>query len=116
MDLVSLSQLGRIEEETEVIKGLKIKLHTLSSGDQEFVAKAITPSTNSETSIIAGLPTVQQIVLAKSTVSINGEAGTFEQFLEAYKVMQHEVIRTIYTAYLSLLDKQDKVVEELKKK
>jgi len=111
MDLKSLAQLGRIEEEREVLKGVKIKMHTLSVTDQEEVTKVIEKPEDT----ITKYPALLRSFLTRATISINDETDSkgIEQF---YKEAQFEIVKEIYIFYLELEKKQLSVLEELKKK
>jgi len=117
MELKSLSQLGCIEKEKEILKGLKLKLRTLSSSEQQEIQELL-PITNIEQAVSPSLITKLQIhTLAKATVAVNEMAPTNkEELLKIYAELQTPVLNEAYKFYLELLGEQDKLVEELKKK
>lgn len=111
--LQRLSQLGRIEEEREIIKGLKVKLHTLSDEEQSVLAKVA----SSAEEIIQNYPIIQRITLvsATSSITIDGIAIDKSKLEDAYKSMQYGVLNSIYEFYIELTRNQLKIIDELKK-
>lgn len=113
MDLKSLAQLGRIEKEVEVNKELRVKLHTLSTIEQQ-VALSSVPETIEN--VTARFTFLQVSVLTQATDAVNGEAITKDQAKEFYDNMQYNILSEIFTAYSDVAGEQSKVMEELKKK
>ncbi len=111
MDLTNLGQLGRIEEEREVVKGFKVKLHTLSVEEQE----ALSGVASSTEEILKNYPAIQIKCLVIATTSINGEVLDKTQLEKTYKTLQYGVLNTVYSFYLEINEKQLKVIDELKK-
>lgn len=111
IDLISVSQLGRIEEEREVVKGLKVKLHTLSVTEQEELSGVATTTEE----ILKNYPAIQIKCLVLATSSINGEVIDKTQLEKTYKSLQYSVLNAVYNYYLELGEKQLKVIDELKK-
>lgn len=114
MNLDSLKQLGRMEEEKEIMPGLLVKLHTLASEEQDELY-SFAPS-NEE--IIKNYPKIQRkcLVIATTALTINGEIITKKEDLEkAYAAMQYNLLNKAYGFYLDMGNKQNDTVSELKK-
>lgn len=114
MNLDNLKQLGRMEEEKEIIPGIVVKLHTLSSEEQDELA-AFAP-TNEE--IIKNYPKIQRkcLVISTTSLTLGGETISSKEDLEkAYSAMQYKLLNKAYGFYLDLGNKQNDTVETLKK-
>jgi hypothetical protein len=113
MDLKSLAQLGRIEKEVEVNKELRVKLHTLSTIEQQIALSSVPEAVENVT---ARFTYLQVAVLIQATDAVNGESVTKEQAKELYDNVQYNILSEIFTAYSDVAGEQTKVMEELKKK
>lgn len=113
MDLKSLSQLGRIEKEIEINKELRVKLHTLSTIEQQLALSSVPETIENVTARFSFL---QVAVLAQATSHVNGEAITKADATTFYNDMQYNLLSEIFTAYSDMSGEQTNVMEELKKK
>jgi len=111
MDLTNLGQLGRVEEEKEVVKGFKVKLHTLSVEEQEALSGIATTTEE----VLKNFPAIQIKCLVIATSSINGEALDKGQLEKTYRSLQYGVLNAVYNFYTEVSEKQLKVIDELKK-
>ena len=111
--LDELAQLGRLEKEFEIVKGLKIKLHTLSMQEQNIALKSVPASLTDPSAMFHHL---QKALLIQATDLVNGEKATAEELEKLYNDLQESIFQEISGAYISLRDDANKVLEELKKK
>lgn len=109
-DLKVLAQLGKISEEREVLTGIKVRMQTLTSTDQEAVTSMIEKPEDT----ISRYPALLRQFLTKATISINDNSDR-TQIEEYYKECQYQVAKEIYIFYLELEKKQNSVIDELKK-
>ena len=113
MDLKSLTQLGRVEQEVEIAPDFKFKIHTLSVGEQQKALLSISQEITDET---AKLLQLQKAVLVYATDSINGEVIEKDKLQSLYTEVQPVILSKLFESYVTLSDTQGKVLEELKKK
>ena len=117
--------MGSVEEEVDVL-GTKIKLRVLDSGEQREVFE-VTASLD----VVSRLRGIQHETLARSIISINGQAIAYvpkdkgetideykliQQNLETLRKATHPVINEIFTEYEKLVSKQEKQIDGIKKK
>ena len=107
-----LSKLGKIESEFEVIKGLKVKLHTLSMEQQHRALTSVPTTLNDATGQFHYL---QRALLVEATETINDEKPTKEELVKFYSEIQESVFQNIASQYTTLLQKQNEITDELKK-
>jgi hypothetical protein len=113
MQLAELANLGKIELEFEVVKGLKVKLHTLSMSEQDRALKSIPATLNDATGQFHHL---QKALLVEATESVNGEKLSKTDLDKLYSDMQESLFQEIAAQYTTLLQSQNEVMNELKKK
>lgn len=113
MTLNSLSQLGKVEKEFEILKDVFVKLHTLPVSEQQNALMDIPETVKDEAVRFMYL---QQSILSRATTSVNGEVKTLEQLRSMYSEMQYPLLTLLFTKYIELADEQNKVIEDLKKK
>jgi replicative DNA helicase len=111
--LDSITKLGRIEKEIEIVKGFKVKLHTLSMQEQHDALTAIPNTITDPTSQFHAL---QRALLIAATELVNGEKATKEELTKLYSELQESVFQETATAYTNLLQDANSVLDELKKK
>lgn len=107
-----LSKLGKVESEFEVVKGLKIKLHTLSMEAQHRALTSVPATLDDATGQFHHL---QRALLVEATELINDEKPSKEELVKFYSEIQESVFQSIAERYTSLLQTQNEVTEELKK-
>jgi len=113
--LESIASLGKVSDTKEVIKGYTIKLETLSVGEQQAVFKELHDDQNS----FDRFHCMQRLVLSYATREINGKKiddSNRDIARKFYFNMQDKVLTEFYKFYLELIAKQNKIIEELKKK
>lgn len=115
MDLKSLHSLGRIEREFQIVKDLKVVLHTLSAVEQQQ-ALAELPNTASSTDVIHRTVILQASLLIYALTSVNDEKMDLQKSKEFIQGLQSPIFNEIYNCYETIAQEQDKTVEELKKK
>ena len=107
-----LSKLGRLELEFDVVKGLKIKLHTLSVDEQHHALASVSSNEADPTTQYHQL---QKALLIEATELINGEKPTKEELVKFYSEVQESLFQDVAAHYTTLLQQQNGVTEELKK-
>jgi hypothetical protein len=107
-----LSKLGKVEVEFEVVKGLKIKLHTLSMEEQHRALTSVPVSLNDATGQFHFL---QRALLIEATETINDEKPNKDELVKFYSEIQESVFQSIAERYTTLLQQQNEVTQELKK-
>ena len=112
VDIDSLVKLGRLETEFEVVKGLKIKLHTLSMQEQHDALSSVPNTLTDPTSQFHAL---QRALLVAATELVNGDKVLKEDLVKLYSGLQENLFQAIAEKYTSLLQEQNAVIEELKK-
>lgn len=117
MDLNSVSQLGRIEVEQEVTKNLTVKLRTLTAVEYSNVMRLTDPSDSDKPSLgtLGQLADLQIATLSFATVLMNGQSGSSDEFRKVYQNMQYPLLLEVYRVYMTILEKQNQSLEELKK-
>ena len=116
IEIEKLSQLGRIEEEIEVIKDqLKVKLHTLTNKQQEEISDSLSFTKEQANEALPNLAAIQKKVLIKAITSINSNNYSEKELESVLSNMQSSAVSSIYIKYLDLIDKQNKTTEEIKK-
>lgn len=118
MDLSSVVQLGRAEIEKKITENLTVKMRTLTAQEYASVMKSsevADPQKGANLSTLGHLADLQITTLAYATVSINGQSGSVDEFKKLYQSLQYPLITEIYQVYMEILDKQNQVLEELKK-
>lgn len=114
IEIEKLSQLGRLEEELEIIKDqLKVKLHTLTNKQQEEISDSFDKKGGNE--LLPNLASIQKKVLIKAITSINSKNYSENELENVLSNMQSSIVSSIYIKYLDLIDKQNKTAEEIKK-
>jgi hypothetical protein len=112
MKLDELVKLGKVEAEFEVIKGLKIKLHTLSMEAQHRALTSVPATLNDATGQFHHL---QRALLVEATELINDEKPSKEELVKFYSEIQENVFQQIASKYTDLLQQQNEVTKELEK-
>jgi hypothetical protein len=112
VDIDSLSKLGKIEKEFEVVAGLRLKLHTLSMQEQHDALASVPNTLTDPTSQFHAL---QRALLVASTELVNGEKVIKEDLVKLYSNLQESLFQAIAEKYTSLLQEQNTTVEGLKK-
>jgi hypothetical protein len=113
MSLDTLSKLGRVEQEFEIINGLTVKLHTLSAVEQQQALASVPDAVNDD---IAKFYHLQQALLVYATDSINGQVLSKDDLRKLYGEMQNAIFQAIFEKYNALAEEQNKLIEDLKKK
>ena len=114
-EVKSLSQLGRIEKEFEIIPGqLTVKLHTLGNKAQEEISDILLKK-ETEYKDKSNLAFTQKVVLLRAISSINSKVYTTEELQKELEEMQTTVLTAIYVKYMDCIDNQNKIFEEVKK-
>ena len=113
MKLDELSKLGRLETEFEVVKGLKVKLHTLSMSEQHRALTSVPVTLNDATGQFHHL---QRALLVEATESVNDEKPSKEELTKFYSDLQESIFQEIASKYTTLLQDSNTTLEELKKK
>jgi hypothetical protein len=112
MKLDELAKLGKVESEFEIVKGLKVKLHTLSMAEQH---RALTSVPNNLTDPTGQFHHLQKVLLIEATESVNDEKPSKEELMKFYGELQESLFQEIASKYTSLLQEQNAVIEDLKK-
>jgi siderophore synthetase component len=112
LEIDSLSKLGRLESEFEVVKGLKIKLHTLSMEEQH---RALTSVPATLTDATGQFHHLQRALLVEATELVNDVKATKEELVKLYSEIQENVFQQIAVRYTDLLQQQNNVTDALKK-
>lgn len=115
MELTSFRSLGRVEKEFEVVKGLKISMHTLPVLQQQQALAEI-PAATLGTDQALRTFVLQQALLVYAIDTINGEKVTLEQAKEFIQNLQAPIFNEIYNCYDVMAQEQDSTLVELKKK
>jgi len=113
LKLDELSKLGRFESEFEVVKGLTVRLHTLSMAEQH---RAITSVPATLTDATGQFHHLQKALLVEATESVNGEKASKEELEKFYGELQESLFQDVATHYTELITKQNDTLQELKKK
>jgi len=115
MDLKSFASLGRIKREFEILKDLKVEMHTLAVLEQQNALAEVPVSP------LGSDPAFRTVILQQALIiyaidSINGEKITREQAKEFVQSLQAPVFNEIYNNYDLMAQEQNPVLAELKKK
>lgn len=124
---IGIGDLGKVTGTEEVIKGHTVTMQTLSVVDQDAVYRGLGPDTNAydrfhllqrltltyATTHYNGKKVVESVEHSSLDVSKIVERSFIEHF---YSTMQDALLSDFYRFYLTLVEKQTKVIEELKKK
>lgn len=115
MDLKSFSALNRVEREFDVVKDLKISMHTLSVlQQQQALSELPTSPLGSDSALRAVI--LQQALLIYAIDTINGQKVTIQEAKDFIQGLQAPIFNEIYNCYDLMAQEQDKTLEELKKK
>ena len=112
-DVEKLIKMGVIEETLEPSPGLKVKMHTMSESDRRAIMVGAGTSTQPIQMVIPTLVTV--ISEINGRVFKTGEDRA--QLAQVLQQMQSKVVDSMFIAYGSLVEKQEKLFgdEETKK-
>jgi len=121
--LTSISDLGKVADEKEVIKGHKVKLETLTSGEEDNVLRGLDDSMN----VLERFHHLKRLTVIYATKKYNGieitdgdgtekNPGNRAIVRNFYLNLQTSLLTPFYDFYLELVDKQKKIIDELKKK
>ena len=113
LELDSLTKLGRVESEFEVVKGLKITLHTLSMEAQHRALTSVPATLNDATGQFHHL---QRALLVEATELVNDVKATKEELVKFYSELQESIFQEIASHYTTLLQSQNEILDSLKKK
>ena len=112
----SVSDLGKVRDTKEVIDGHTVTLETLTVGEQDKVLAGLPDS----------LPNFQRfhrmriLTLTYATREYNGQKIRTDKDREGmydfYYSLQDKLLSKFYTFYLDLVEEQNDVIDELKKK
>lgn len=112
VDIDSLSKLGRVAKEFDIVPGLKVSLKTLSMQEQHDVLASVPNTLTDPTSQFHSL---QKALLVASTELINGEKVVKADLEKLYSNLQETVFQAVAEKYTSLLTEQNSVIDALKK-
>jgi hypothetical protein len=115
MDLKSFSSLARIAKEFEILKDLKVSMHTLSVLEQQNALSEVPVSPVGTDNAFRAV-VLQQALLIYALDTINSEKVTKEQAKEFIQHLQAPIFNEIYNCYDLMAQEQDPVLAELKKK
>ena len=115
MDLKSFAALGLISKEFEVVKDLKISMHTLSVLQQQNALSELIASPAGQDPALRTV-VLQQALLVYSLDTINGEKIDLQKAKEFIQSLQAPIFNEIYNCYDLMAQEQDNTLTELKKK
>lgn len=115
MDLKSFSALNKIEKEFDIVKDLKVSMHTLSVLQQQ---QALSELVSSPAGQDPALRTVvlQQALLVYALDTINGIKVTLQEAKDFIQNLQAPIFNEIYNCYDQMAQEQDAILDALKKK
>src|SRR5579864_5821600 len=115
MDLKSFSALNRIEKEFEIVKDLKVSMHTLSVLQQQQALSELIVSPAGQDPALRAV-VLQQALLVYALDTINGAKVTLQEAKDFIQNLQAPVFNEIYNCYDLMAQEQDAILTELKKK
>ena len=114
-DLKAVRDLGCVSEEREIY-GYKVKLQTLSVGEEDMVLRELNDIMNA----VERFHHTQKWTLVYATKRFNDKDVTTEKdvkkLVKFYFSLQSKVLSEFYRFYLELAGKQNEILDELKKK
>lgn len=115
MDIKSFASLGLISKEFEIVKDLKVSMHTLSVlQQQQALSELIVSPTGQDVALRAVI--LQQALLVYALDTINGEKIDLQKAKDFIQNLQAPIFNEIYNCYDLMAQEQDVVLTELKKK
>lgn len=115
MDLKSFSVLNRVEKEFEIVKDLKLSMHTLSVMQQQQALSELPSSPLGQDPALRAI-VLQQALLVYALDSINGNKVTLQESKDFIQNLQAPIFNEIYNCYDKMAQEQDSTLAELKKK
>jgi hypothetical protein len=115
MDLKSFSSLGLVSKEFEIVKDLKVSMHTLSVLQQQQALSELIVSPAGQDPALRTV-VLQQALLVYALDTINGEKVDLQTAKEFIQNLQAPIFNEIYNCYDQMAQEQDSTLAELKKK
>lgn len=115
MDLKNFSALNRIEKEFEIVRDVKISMHTLSVLQQQQALGELIVSPAGQDPALRTV-VLQQALLVYALDAINGVKVTLQEAKDFIQNLQAPIFNEIYNCYDQMAQEQDSVLVELKKK
>ena len=119
LKLDDLVKIGRIEDIVEPIKGFRFAMHTLNNGETLEAMRNIQftkKEGESDEDSILKFQTLQKNILVLAIDKINDKTLSKEDKIALLNNVQTNVFNMVYEEYTKLVEKQNAVIEELKKK
>jgi len=112
-DLSMLAQIGIVVVEVEPIKGYKIEFKSLDGNEETDVFSSTTSAKDDFTKF----DLIKKNTIAHAIRKLNGNSITLEERKILIFKLQPPVINLLWASYLeNIVEPQNKILEELKKK
>jgi len=115
MDLKSFAALGLVSKEFEIVKDLKVSMHTLSVLQQQQALSELIVSPAGQDPALRTV-VLQQALLVYALDTINGAKVTLQEAKDFIQNLQAPIFNEIYNCYDLMAQEQDNTLTELKKK
>lgn len=115
MDLKNFASLGLISKEFDIVKDLKVSMHTLSVLQQQQALGELIISPAGQDAALRAV-VLQQALLVYALDTINSTKITLQEAKDFIQNLQAPIFNEIYNCYDQMAIEQDATLTELKKK
>lgn len=113
LSLEELAGLGKVSRDVEPLSGIKVRMHTLTAGEEQKVNEFIASFPND---LMARSKVLQIETLVHSIESINGKVFSDTKELRAFlSNLQGFVLDHLYSAYINIEKESAETIDKLKK-